>query len=131
MHNKQAKQRLTQCECVEIMRNGYRLLNTMDVNDTSVSVLDFVNPYSFLLNFRSPTGDYSFIDKNRNFRKSIHLPVDTVFQASDWLMMPKVSIDHPKSNLGDEINGRHTNSAYVREKESDYWCVYSRRHWLS
>lgn len=128
IRNNPAKQRLTQGEYMETIMDGYILLNTMDINDKSVSVLDYVNPYSFLLDLKPPAGDYSFIDKNRNITKSIHIPAKTVFQSSDYIMMPKFPINHPTNKLLKEIYGQYIDSKYVRAKESDYWYVYSRRH---
>ena len=128
IRNRPAKQRLTQREYIETIIDGYLLLDTMDISDKSVSVLDYVNPYSFLLDLKPPTGDYSFIDKYRNITKTIHIPAKTIYQSSDYIMVPKFPINHPTNKLLEELYGPYIESNYMRAKESDYWYVYSRRH---
>ena len=128
LRNTRAKQRLTQGEYIETIIDGYSLLQTMDLNDKSVSVLDYVNPYSFLLGLRPPSGDYSFIDKNRNITADVYMPARKVYKSSHYLMMPKFPINYPTNNLLKDIYGQYIDSEYMHAGESDYWDLYSRKY---
>jgi hypothetical protein len=106
------------------IREGARILASLDLESKRVSVLDFANPYSAGLGLAPPRGDYSWLHWGRNVSAEHFLPGEELFGGVEVLMEPKWGINNiPLSNLYAGYIGQN----FERVRETDSWTVHLRR----
>jgi hypothetical protein len=106
------------------VRDGARLLATLQEKPQNVSVLDFANPFSAGLGLKPPEGDNAWLHWGRNIDAAHFLPPEQLFAGVQVMMDPKWGINSAPLR---GLYGDYIRTAFEPLRESDFWEVRQRR----
>ncbi len=90
-------------------------------------MLDFVNPFSFILNLKPPLGGHTCLHYGQVVSEDSYPPAEEVLGGSDIIMVPRV----PRIPITAEFLWRiyrpFIEQNYEHKAESKYWDVWTRR----
>jgi len=113
-------------EYLETVVDGSQLLQRVETAGRSAIVLDYTNPFTFIMSMKPPRGDYNVFHARRNISRENHLPAEQLFNSVDYVLSPKVPVYGPTKKLLEELYGRYLHDHYRLRAESRCWVLYTR-----
>lgn len=113
-------------EYLETVADGSRLLQRVETAGRSAIVLDYTNPFTFIMSMKPPQGDYNFFHAKRNISTENHPPAEQLFNSVDYVLSPKVPAHEPTTKLLEELFSDYLHDHYQLQAESRYWMLYTR-----
>ena len=120
-------QQLFQTEYIATVSDGIDVLKRLAPEGKSVIVLDFNNPFSFILGLPPPRGDVLINHVDRILSRDHPIPAEEHFASATFVMIPRVPVmvwtrDHLVDAYGGYL-ARH----FRPVAESRYWTVLRRK----
>ncbi|MFO0652261.1 MAG: hypothetical protein U0326_38940 [Polyangiales bacterium] len=109
------------------MTDGVAVLRGARDQRGTIFVMDFVNPFSFALRRRSPRGDAVSWSMRASFNERVYLLAEQVFHDVDLVMVPRCPLEPWTTELMARIYRDTLDRDFMRESETRYWTLLSRR----
>lgn len=131
IRSKKTKQPLSQGEYIETVSHGVNLINSKRITKGKILTFDLANPFNFLTQTASPTGDYSWFHAGRNISKNSYLPANKLFQDVNYVMIPTFPMAAPTKQMLLNLYGNYLKNNYKKFSENKYWSLYVRNDMMS
>jgi hypothetical protein len=120
-------QYLFQTEYITTISDGIDVLKRLAPEDKSVIVLDFTNPFSFILRLPPPRGDALINHVDRILNRDHPIPAKEYFASATFVMIPRVPVMPETRDYLVDVYGGHLARHFRPVAESRYWTVLRRK----
>lgn len=107
--------------------DGTKLLEQSRSADETVTVLDFVSPFSFILNIQPATGDHTCIHYGRTMNDSVVFPPEELLGGADIVMIPLLPRVPKTTRFLREVYGPYLEEHFEKAQESEYWELWKKK----
>jgi hypothetical protein len=106
---------------------GVSLLESIPATGKSVIVLDFVNPFSFVVGLPPAVGDSTCLHYGQTVNKNVYPKPEEYLAHTDFVMVPKTHRVPQTSKFLWEMFGPFVKERFVQESSNEYWDVWRRK----
>jgi hypothetical protein len=109
------------------VEDGIALLERAGVTGKRVAVLDFVDPFSFILNLPPAAGVHTCNGYGRTMGDNVYTPAEEYLGNADYVVIPKVPIDKPTTDFLLRIYGEYQKANFEPAETTEFWELWKRR----
>jgi hypothetical protein len=112
---------------LESIKEGAAMLEQAGTNGKSVSVLDFVNPFSFALDMVPSTGGHTCLHYGQVLSEKSSPSPEELLGAVDYAMIPRFPIDPRTTDFLVKTYGGYLNENFEKQPDATYWILWKRK----